>query len=770
MLKRKMFRDIRLNASQFITIFLMVFIGVMAYSGIESYMTGMENAACKFYKENNLQDLNVIGNFKVSDLDDIKKLEHVNDAEVKLTLTANVSDDSTLQLSFIDENNISKFYVIDGVGFDYDKDGIWLDNFYATEHKIKVGDVINFTYDGYNFKKNVLGFINVPDHIYDVKDSSQIYPNHYDFGFAYLSSKTLYDYFKEKYNSDSIDIHYNNIMIDVDSKDNLSIVKSNIENNISNAIAVTNIEDTASYTTYQGEIDEGKTYIGVFSGLFIFIAMLSVATTMMRIVKDERIQIGTLKALGFKNRQIIFHYLGYGFIVSIIASLLGLVAGYYLIGKLFIVIEMSFFEIPNGVPVIKASSFICALCVVLLVLIVTYVACHKQLVLNAAEALRNRSSVAYSKSLDITTKGLFKKMSFITKWNLRDMIRNKIRTITGIVGITGCCMLVVCAFGMLDSINNFIDLQFRRLYNFDYKLSLKSDITDSTLQTLEEKYGTDTSQSYLIEIKDSNGDIEANNIFINDASDKVRFIDSHDKFISLDDSEGVYITYKLAKKMNYKIGDTITWHLVGNKNYYESKIVGFNKDPQNQNMTVTREYFESLGNTYKPDSLYTNIDLSMEHEINGVEVIQNLNDLESGMSNMLSTMKSMISLIIAIALILGFVIIYNMGILSYTEKQYQFATLKVLGFQDSKVKKIFSRQNMVITICSIIIGLPLGYYLTDWIFRKVIEESYDFSAYITINTYLIAIVSSLLITFATSKILARKITKIDMVSSLKGNE
>lgn len=770
MLKRKMFRDIRLNASQFITIFLMVFIGVMAYSGIESYMTGMENAACKFYKENNLQDLNVIGNFKVSDLDDIKKLEHVNDAEVKLTLTANVSDDSTLQLSFIDENNISKFYVIDGVGFDYDKDGIWLDNFYATEHKIKVGDVINFTYDGYNFKKNVLGFINVPDHIYDVKDSSQIYPNHYDFGFAYLSSKTLYDYFKEKYNSDSIDIHYNNIMIDVDSKDNLSIVKSNIENNISNAIAVTNIEDTASYTTYQGEIDEGKTYIGVFSGLFIFIAMLSVATTMMRIVKDERIQIGTLKALGFKNRQIIFHYLGYGFIVSIIASLLGLVAGYYLIGKLFIVIEMSFFEIPNGVPVIKASSFICALCVVLLVLIVTYVACHKQLVLNAAEALRNRSSVAYSKSLDITTKGLFKKMSFITKWNLRDMIRNKIRTITGIVGITGCCMLVVCAFGMLDSINNFIDLQFRRLYNFDYKLSLKSDITDSTLQTLEEKYGTDTSQSYLIEIKDSNGDIEANNIFINDASDKVRFIDSHDKFISLDDSEGVYITYKLAKKMNYKIGDTITWHLVGNKNYYESKIVGFNKDPQNQNMTVTREYFESLGNTYKPDSLYTNIDLSMEHEINGVEVIQNLNDLESGMSNMLSTMKSMISLIIAIALILGFVIIYNMGILSYTEKQYQFATLKVLGFQDSKVKKIFSRQNMVITICSIIIGLPLGYYLTDWIFRKVIEESYDFSAYITINTYLIAIVSSLLVTFATSKILARKITKIDMVSSLKGNE
>ena len=113
MLKKKMLRDIRKNLSQFITIFLMVFIGVMAYAGIESYMDGMEKTANKYYQENNLQDLNVMGaNFTEEDLKEIKKIENVKDAERKLTLNGTTDGDRTLLLSFIETNNISKFYIL----------------------------------------------------------------------------------------------------------------------------------------------------------------------------------------------------------------------------------------------------------------------------------------------------------------------------------------------------------------------------------------------------------------------------------------------------------------------------------------------------------------------------------------------------------------------------------------------------------------------------------------------------------------------------------
>ena len=137
---------------------------------------------------------------------------------------------------------------------------------------------------------------------------------------------------------------------------------------------------------------------------------------------------------------------------------------------------------------------------------------------------------------------------------------------------------------------------------------------------------------------------------------------------------------------------------------------------------------------------------------------------------MISTMRTMVTLIIAIAVVLGAVIIYNLGILSYTEKQYQFATLKVLGFKDKQIRKIYVKQNNIIAVISIILGLPTGYYLTNWLFQNAIEESYDFGAHINVSTYIIATIGTYLVSYVVSKFLARKVNKIDMVTSLKGNE
>ena len=368
MLKKKMFRDIKNNLSQFITIFLMVAIGVMAYFGIEAYMSGMQETADKFYTENNLQDLNVVGtNFTESDLQKIKSIDNVKDAERKLSITGTSNDDKTLLLNFIEENNISKFYIKDGEKFDKNKSGVWLDEFYAKENKINVGDKILIKYDSFSKEEVVLGLINVPDHIYDTKDSSELYPNRKEFGFAYLSINEL----SKEYQV------YNYVMVDVDNKDNVLSVKENIEKNVESALGVIKIEDTASYKTYQGEVDEGKTYIGVFSGLFLFIAMLSVITTMNRVIKNERIEIGTLKALGFSNSKVLFHYIGYGFWISLFAAIAGLLLGYFFIGNVFISLEMSFFEVPNGHPVVKFSGFILALFVVLLVSFITYLSSKK---------------------------------------------------------------------------------------------------------------------------------------------------------------------------------------------------------------------------------------------------------------------------------------------------------------------------------------------------------------------------------------------------------
>ena len=789
MLKRKMFRDIRKSLSQFITIFLMIMIRIMAYSGIEAYMGGMEETRDKFNSENNLFDLNVMGYFNHDDLKNIKNLDNVKDAELKLSVTAITDNDKTLLLNFIESNNISKFYVFEGEEFDKNKSGIWLDNFYALENNIKVGDTVLVKYDGMILHEKVLGRINVPDHLYDVRDESELYPDRKEFGFSYMSTNEITeDYIKSlvmkeaNITDDEIfkmvmpDFNYkdyipfSSMMVDVKDATKKDGVKEAIEDKIENAKAIINVEDTSSYVAYQGEIDEGKTYVGVFSGIFLFIAILSVITTMTRVVKKERVQIGTLKALGFSNRKILFHYMGYGFWISIVASIVGLILGYYFIGTVFMNLQMDFFEIPNGHPAMDVSCYYVASMVILAVVFITFITCRSILRENPAETLRTKIPNVKGKALNITKKGLFKHLSFTSIWNLRDILRNKMRTFMGLAGVACCCALIVCSFGMLDSMNFFVKLQFVDLYNFDYKLNIKEGISSEEYNELYEKYGSNTSQSLGIEIKDKDGKREANNILVTDAGDYIRFVDNKNRLKDKPTDDGVYVTYKLADMKGYQLGDEIKWHIYGDNKYYQSKIIGFNKDPQNQNVSMTKKYLESLGIEYKPDALYTNNDLSKTKEIKNIEAIQDINSLKEGMTGMLSMMKTMLVMIIGIAILLGSVIIYNLGILSYTEKQYQFATLKVLGFKDKQIENIFIKQNNWIAVVSIIIGLPAGFYLTDWLFKTAIEKHYDFCAFITIRTYIIAAVGTFIVSYLVSKFLARKIKKIDMVTSLKGNE
>ena len=493
MLKKKMIRDIRQNLSQFITIFLMVLIGVMVYVGIEAYMDGMINTADKFYKENNLEDLNVIGELNNDDLEKIKKMNHVKNAEEKLVVSGIDATDKNKSylISFINSNNISEFYIIDGEKFDASKKGVWVDNFYAEKNNLKVGDTLKIKYEKNILEEKILGLINVPDHIYDLKDESELVPNRKNFGFIYLSMNEIpKDYIEEltakKMNveKDSLSsiipnydyknyITYNYIMVDIGNKENTKNVKEKVEKEIEDASLIVKAEDTLSYLRYQGEIDEEASYVGIFSGLFLFIAMLSVITTMTRVIKRQKIQIGTMKALGISKRKIIMHYIGYGFFVSLIASIFGMLLGRFFIGEIFLNLEMSYFEIPNGVPVIAGKSYIVSLMVVLIVSFMTYLTCRKELLKKPAEALRNDVPNVKTKNLNLSTKGIFKKLSFKSKWNFRDILRNKFRTLTTVVGIVGCCMLIVCAFGMLNSMNHFVKLQYSDLYNFNYKLTLK---------------------------------------------------------------------------------------------------------------------------------------------------------------------------------------------------------------------------------------------------------------------------------------------------------
>ena len=761
-LSKKRLRDIRQNKMQFFNIFIMVFLGVFVFAGIHAYMDGMDKSADKYYKDNNFQDIWLSGeNFSNEDLEKVKNTENVKDAERLLTINTELEnkEDVTLETNFIETNNISKMYVVEGEEFSKDKKGVWFDSYLAKNLDLKVGDEITVTYQNMKITEKILGLVNTPDHVYFVKDDTEIFPTHKNYGFMYLSINEL---------PEGMPQIFNQVIIDIDNTDKLQETKADLENNIKSAIAVTDREASVSYQGYNSEIEEGTTYSSVFTFLFLFIAVLSVTTTMNRFVKKQRTQIGTLKALGFKNRKIINHYVGYGFIVSLVASIVGILVGRYALGTFFLNMEMSYFEIPVYNTVLIPIVYILAIAVVVLITLVTYLSCRSILKESAVEALRLEIPKVKNTKFDLTTKGIFKKASISTRWNLRDVGRNKGRSIMAIVGITGCTMLMLCAFGMMDTMKSYLSWEFDKISNFEYKLSLSNNYTDEQFDNITQKYGKETSQTFGIEIK-NNDKKETNTLTVNDAPNKLKYTNHNKEYMDLKD-DGIYITEKLSEKYGLQVGDEITWHIFGDDNWYTCKIIGLNRDPQNQQLNMSRKYFESLGLTYRADVVYTDEDLSNTKTIDGVDTIQSLTTLKQGMERMLETVQTMIVLLIVVSAILGFVIIYNLGILSFTEKQYQFATLKVLGFKDKQIKNIFVKQNLWLTIVGIILGLPLGFWMLDYIFKSALGDNYDFNAYIKPTSYLYAVVGSLIVSIIVNKVLSRKVKKIDMVTSLKGNE
>ncbi len=786
MLRRKMFRGIRKNLSQYITIFLMILIGVLTYTGIESYMLGMQKSADNYYKEYNLEDFNVYGNFTREDVNKIKKIYNVDNVNAKVTLPAlGVVDGTTnkISINFIEENTVSKFYVEDGIEFDKDNNGIWLDYYYAKLNNIKVGDTLEINYDKYKIRRKVVSLITVPDMVYYTKNENEVFPDHSKFGFIYLSVNEMpKELIEDSMISSGIFIKefskgipviyqdyisYNNLMVDVNKSKNIDLVKEQIKDRV-DVDAIVDASDSVSYKAYQREIDEGKTYVGVFSGLFIFIAILSVVTSMSRVVKKERKEIGTLKALGYSDFRVLVHYLSYGFYISLIASILGVILGYFILGNFFIEMEMEFYVVPKYRAYIHPSTYTMVIMTILSILVTTYISTRKILSKNVAETLRFEKPKVKKGSLNFTNNKLFKIMSFSTKWNIRDIIRNKIRTLLGIVGVVGCMILLIVAVGMNDTLNDYLRLEFDVINKYENKLNINSEIDNETYNNIIDTYGENTSLSLPIEIEDGNKSI-TNNIFINDTNGLVNAINSKEKVISLKD-DGVYITRNLAKKLNKKVGDSVRWHIYGSDKYYVSPIIGLNMDPQNQNITMTKTYYESLELPYKADFVYTDLELDDDVVIPGVASIQNIKEVTSGLDNMLNTLQSMIYVMMTFACLLGAIIIYNIGLLSFSEKGYQFATLKVLGFSNFKVGRVFIKQNIWISIISILIGIPVGVYTLNYIFTNALSADYDFRAYVSVNSMLITAGMTFVLTLIVSSFLSFKVRKIDMVTSLKGDE
>lgn len=810
MLFLKMLRDVRKNFSQFLMIFLMVLLGTAACSGIDGYIQGMQSAVDRFYEDGKLQDLNIRGALSEEDLKKVSEFDGVQKAEGKLVAKGQVLnilkaknepseqsqtttntgtknnnqeteaqkideqnkeyEDYKLELNLLRSNEIAKFTVEQGEGFTVSSDKIWIDAYFAKKNQLKVNDEIVFKYLGKTFKKSIAGIVYIPDHAYVSKSSSEILPDNLKYAYAFMDYQKLISEINHPELSNTKTV-YSQIMVKVKDTKRTDNVKSEIQDYFKKRAVVTKMREEPTVKVLQGEIDENSSIIGIFTGFFILISILSVATTMTRLISRDRTKIGTLKALGFSNAKIFWHYISYGVYLSILGGLAGIIVGPLMISKFFMSITMRFFEVPNCNPVLTITSIIVYICLTISIAITCYLATRHIIKQNTTEILRPEQPKINSRKMRFTTSGNFAKLSFTSRWNLRDMLRNRGRMITTVVGISGAIALVVMAFGVYTSMNNFIETEINMINNFENTAMIDADKTEAAdMKKIADTFTNNSEQKYIELVDKNNQSFLTTNLFIDNSGGAIKFLNEQRETTELDNT-GVNISRKIATEHGLRIGDTIRWRNVGDAKIYEAKITKLIVKQQTQNLTITKDFYESMGEKYTPTTFYlSDNDLAKKEELTKYLNIQSKAVMTDNLKQMLKTILNTLAVLLSLAVFLGIVVFYNMGILSFCEQEIQFATMKVIGFSSAKLLKIFTWQNIFITILSGLIGLPLGLILTNYIYQVSVDDAYDIQTFIPWTVLALSMLGALIFSIVLSRFLAIKIHRIDMVKALKTGE
>lgn len=748
MLKRKIIRTLLNYKAQMISMLLMIILGVGIFLGCNIEWYSIKTNRTNYYEDTGYPEYRIYkDSFSLDELQYVKDFSDVKYATRALTTLGSLNNNTYLMLNVLEDcQNIKPLY-IDGEVYSNEADGIYLSDLYAKENNIKLNDYLDIEAEGFKIHEPVKGLIKSSEYLICLKDSSQLLPNYKEYAYCYLSPKMITKYLGQAF--------YNTVY--ASSKLSTSDFEAKALNALGASITVLSYQDETGYSGSNGEIEEGKTMALLIPTAFILIAVLTMVTTMARISTNERIQMGVLKSLGFKRKKIARHYSLYGLIIGIIGTLIGCVLAY---GIAYYIINpkgpmSTYLDFPSWHLYMPWYGVLIVILLPITLGIISYLIVNSELKGTACETLKPKREKAVKASYIEKTK-FFSKASFQTKWNIRDMLRHKARTIMSIIGVLFSTVLIFACMGMRDTVIDFKNTLYNENYNFENKLTLNSQISNTKALDLASKYEADYEANVAIKLNNKTVVLS----IINNSRNLLGIVDEKENRLELKDG-GVYVCRRI-KDDGYKINKEIDFNLYGSKEIISSKVIGVCLS-MTEGIYMTENTANELGISYKIQTLYTNLNAMVDSNVSSITT---KTELLSAFNTMMEMMDSMIWILILASAILAVVVLYNLASLGYIEKIREMSTLKVIGFTNKKIAKILVVGTIWITVMGLIIGLPLGAYLLDILLRALAGE-YEMNMAFGYLSYIVGIVVPFLVSLVTIYLISKKAKKLDMVSALK---
>ncbi len=542
------------------------------------------------------------------------------------------------------------------------------------------------------------------------------------------------------------------------------------------------------YTGYGQDAERMANLASVFPVIFFLVAALVCLTTMTRMVEEQRVQIGSLKAMGYSGLAISRKYLLYGLLPSLTGGMFGLVIGYILFPKMIFTAYQIMYQMPNielrAYGGISAYSLLAAVACTTLA---TLWACLATLRETPASLMRPRTPKAGKRVFLEYIKPLWRKMSFTHKVTARNLFRYQKRFWMTVIGIGGCTALIIAGFGMRSSLLFTMSRQYDDLFHYSAQVTLSSNVLPEERQVVEDFLAGDSRVVNDVPCTASSATVITSSysttayVEVMEADEIGKVIDLLDcktgEPITMEDT-GVYIDQKLSELLKVSVGDTFFLDgdargdvtVAGIYEHYTGHFIYMTPSYYEQTLHADSEPNAYLMNFTSDDTDTCNAIFEKLLSMNGVVTTSRMRDTQDTYMHSMERVDFVVVIIILAAAALAMVVLFNLSNINITERQRELATIKLLGFYDKEVSAYVYRENIVLTVFGILMGCFMGHWLHIYLVRSTEIDLMMFGRQTAPSAYVYAAILTMLFSVLVNVLAHFKMKKIDMVESLKSAE
>ncbi|MGE5417517.1 MAG: ABC transporter permease [Acidobacteriota bacterium] len=789
-LTRKLLRNIWQTKGQFLSLVAVVMVGISLYISMGTAYFSLNYSRDTFYQDNSFADYF----FHV-----IRAPEQVTRRIAALPGITGVTGRIVEEVPVVKEggqranarvlsypvplgNSVNRFQLQSGRMFEkYPESGvteILVDPQYAKANHLKSGSQVTIVAEGKEVALTVVGTAVGPEFCYAIKDPADMAPNPQTYGIIMMPQNQAAQIF-------NLPGQVNQIVVTLAPGTEENIIKTKVKTILEpyGNLASFPRKQQLSNAILQGELDQLKSQSLVVPLIFLLIGATIQFVMIGRMIKNQRTQIGIMKALGYDNLQIMMHYTGYSLAIALMGSILGTLLGLYF-ASVFAMLYGQFFNLPQTISAVSPEAIVKGTMLSLVVgLLAGLIASRRATGINPAESMRSEAPISGRKFFLENWPWLWKQLSALWKMSLRTVGRNRTRFLITLFGVSFAVGMLVVSLFTGDALDFMLKQAFYEEQRYDMLVRFTHPVKQGELFNISRIKGIVKAEP-IFELPVRllhNGRTEDNVIEALPRDYSLRVIYDDQQRARQLPQEGVILNDRMANKLGLKTGDKVSVETMlgfGPAHKTELTVVGINKQMLGGSSFVS---LDTANRMLRENNLISAVMLRIdrgqaqyiEDELQKMTGVASVLSRQKAMDNFnknLGAMYASIGIMVSFALILGFAIVYNSSTINMSERLRELAMLRAIGMTVAEIKGILLNENLLQMVLAMIIGLPLGRYMAEGIAKTVSTDIYSITAVVYPKTYVYAAIAGCLFVVLAHNWAVKSLDQLDIVEILKNRD